>query len=473
MPTTRWQTSFREKPLHSALPLRILQLRRYVPQLLTYISIPAHRDAEVQKPADSSHQWPVMVLSHGLGGSRNTYSHFCGSIASHGMVVFAPEHRDGSGPVTYIGATDSTPASQLEYRRISHSPSDEVYQGRDEQLSVRLWELGLLHQVLLKMNGGESVKNLKNNGSPAEQQAKERTGLAMFRGILDVHRPGAISFAGHSFGAVTTVQFVKSIFYSPQISTRILSYRPSAALVEQITPRTSMTLLDLWALPLESPATSRLNSKPLPCFDGAGGPGGASVISILSAAFLAWQGNYAGVKRILHDPASSTSTRPSAQLFYPLNSAHLSQSDFAILFPHITKYLAKAQDPERTLRLNVRAVLETLRRSGVAVADTSAADLEGDAAADAQPVDAGKGDAGILSTDKDAVRGWVALSVDEHHSRSVARQAEGDAQKQRPRPMRTLSSAAEAATGASKVHGQQVHSPMDEAFGDSELQAAA
>jgi len=450
-----------------------------------------------------------MVFSHGLGGSRNTYSHFCGSIASHGMVVFAPEHRDGSGPVSYIGATDSTPASQLEYRRISHSPSDQVYQGRDEQLSVRLWELGLLHQALLKMDRGDSIKNLKqNDSSPTtttaeEQHAKEqRVGLAMFRGLLDVHRPGAISFAGHSFGACTTVQFVKSVFYSPRIgATRILSYRPSRALLEQITPRTSMTLLDLWAMPFESPATSRLASRPLPCFhddDAAAtvAPGGAAVISILSAAFLAWQGNYAGVKRILRDPASSAAAarRPSAQLFYPLNSAHLSQSDFAILFPHITKYLAKAQDPERTLRLNVRAVLETLRRAGVAVADTSAADLEAgdEAEADRGATDGAAaggarrtGDWRILSTQGDAVRGWVALGVDDEHGRRAAQRAEEvDAaqqqqqqqQRQRPRPMRTLSSAAEAATSGvvgKQRNAQPDHRPMDEAFGDSELQAAA
>lgn len=37
-----------------------------------------------------------MVFSHGLGGSRNSYCHLLGSLASHGVVVVAAEHRDGS-----------------------------------------------------------------------------------------------------------------------------------------------------------------------------------------------------------------------------------------------------------------------------------------------------------------------------------------------------------------------------------------
>lgn len=54
-------------------------------------------------------QFPVMVFSHGLGGMRTTYSYICADIASHGWVVAAIEHRDGSaslaltesGPVIY------------------------------------------------------------------------------------------------------------------------------------------------------------------------------------------------------------------------------------------------------------------------------------------------------------------------------------------------------------------------------------
>lgn len=47
-----------------------------------------------------------MIFSHGLGGSRQTYSHFCGEMASRGYVVCAIEHRDGTSPTTSIVSID-------------------------------------------------------------------------------------------------------------------------------------------------------------------------------------------------------------------------------------------------------------------------------------------------------------------------------------------------------------------------------
>ena len=100
-----------------------------------------------------------------------------------------------------------------------------------------------------------------------------------------------------------------------------------------------------------------------------------------------------------------------AHIFYPKDSAHLSQSDFGVLFPNITKYIAKAAEPERTLRLNARAILEVMRRQGIQVADTTNADLEltGDEGQDEKA----RGDWKILSTQEGSVRAWVSISADE------------------------------------------------------------
>jgi platelet-activating factor acetylhydrolase len=66
-------------------------------------------------------------------------------------------------------------------------------------------------------------------------------------------------------------------------------------------------------------------------------------------------------------------TRPN--FFYVTSSAHLNQSDFGVLFPWLTKRVFKSDQPERVLRLNVRAVLQFLRGNGVAVEGTRRAGL--------------------------------------------------------------------------------------------------
>lgn len=62
-----------------------------------------------QSQVPGADRFPIMVFSHGLGGMRTTYSYICADIASHGWVVAAVEHRDGSasmaltnnGPLLY------------------------------------------------------------------------------------------------------------------------------------------------------------------------------------------------------------------------------------------------------------------------------------------------------------------------------------------------------------------------------------
>jgi platelet-activating factor acetylhydrolase len=54
--------------------------------------------------------------------------------------------------------------------------------------------------------------------------------------------------------------------------------------------------------------------------------------------------------------------------FVVQKSQHFNQSDFGLLFPWIAKRVTKAEEPERILELNVRAMVQTLRESGIEVA---------------------------------------------------------------------------------------------------------
>jgi hypothetical protein len=49
-----------------------------------------------QRRPSGSRGFPVLVSSHGLGGTRGISSSLLADIASHGTVVVALEHRDGS-----------------------------------------------------------------------------------------------------------------------------------------------------------------------------------------------------------------------------------------------------------------------------------------------------------------------------------------------------------------------------------------
>jgi platelet-activating factor acetylhydrolase len=331
--------------------------------------------------------------------------------------VVAADHRDGSSPLAiHHTPEEKQKTKRVDYRSIAHKASTEVYEARDEQLKIRLWELGMAHDALLKIDEGRKLKNV------AQDQPKGRNMLSMFSNILNIHEPGSMSYAGHSFGACTMVQFVKSVYHRP--STPAAGYNPlytpseDSSLVQQITPQNSVTLLDLWTLPIQSPATNWLRSKPMPCYDSPSG--GKNLLAIASEGFYNWSSNFRETKSILAPPSSSQSkynNQPGPHIFYPIASAHLSQSDFGVLFPWVTTKVFGAKEPERVLRLNTRAVLQMLRDNGVRVANTSAEDLELD-------VEAGpaKGwnlvnDTTILSRTKDSVRGWVNISVDGEEDR--------------------------------------------------------
>ncbi|CAL3973382.1 unnamed protein product [Diplocarpon coronariae] len=394
----------------------------YLPRLLYYISIPVRKNAPLLQPNTANKRWPVMLFSHGLGGSRNAYSYLVGSIASHGMIVIAPEHRDGSTPISYIRDVpynDSIsgkfsarkPRRAIEYTKLSHTPSPDVEAGRNAQLKVRLWELGAIHDSLLKLDRGTALTNLNTSSIP----------LTPFTSQMDVHIPGKITFAGHSFGAATVAQFVKSTFYASRNSSAPETYTPlftpssRSPITSQITPQTPLILLDVWCLPLRADSTRWLWNLPFPCYAPTG-PGGAALLAIESQAFFKWRAHLSVTKRLLSpDPSSdvhqntlpSTSTSiPQPNFFYADTSAHLSQSDFGVLFPWLTKRIFGSEEPERVVKLNVRAILQVLRNQGVEVSKTSARDMELEAGTEIGTEE----DSTILA--KEGVRGWNWIGTD-------------------------------------------------------------
>ena len=301
----------------------------------------------------------------------------------------------------------------MEYQSIPHRPGKDIEDGRNAQFRTRLWELGMLHEALLKLDDGQDLTNLSSETDHSNPISKD-PGLAMFASSLDVHRPGRISWSGHSFGAATMVQLLKSVFYREKSSSTPTSYvplyTPSKSIAYQITSASRISLLDLWAMPFDTTATHWLFQKPLPGYSDPA-IGGSNTLLITSEGFYKWRGNLIQSKRIVSpDPSSESPSLPPGvkgpYMYYPETSAHLSQSDFGVLYPWITKKALGCQEPERTIVLNVRAILEMMRRGGIEVAETSAADMEVERGTARR-----KGDPDILATDG-RVRGWVALALE-------------------------------------------------------------
>ncbi|PFH63396.1 hypothetical protein XA68_12360 [Ophiocordyceps unilateralis] len=356
----------------------------FLPRHLYCTSIPAHSNARLRQPDAPSSRWPTVIFSHGLGGSRHMYSYIAGSLASHGVVVFCPEHRDGSAVVSYIrhSAGDST-RKAVPYVKMSHTPGTEVYQAREAQLRIRLWELGLVHDAVLALDGGKRLDSL----DPSTPDLKQ------FAGRLDVQEPGRIVFAGHSFGAATTYQFLKCVYYAGHASLTAMEdplFAPArdSGICKQVTEQTVAILLDMWCLPILAPNSGPLLALPLPAYaDVPTAPGGRALLAVESEAFYKWTEHLHAKARLLSpEPSAKVVTarmyeRPSGvrlpepSFFYVDKSAHLSQSDFGILFPWMSRRVFAAEEPERALRLNLRAQLQLFRANGIPVARTSAGDL--------------------------------------------------------------------------------------------------
>lgn len=328
----------------------------------------------------------------------------------------ANPNSDKSAPISYIRATQLSPARSVNYQRYSHEPSQDVYDARDEQLKIRLYELGLVHDAIVKIANGNCPKNLDPNSSYRWRRNVNEV-LDMFEGRLGVLRPGSIIWAGHSFGAATTVQLLKSTCWlcdpekaSMEGYTPLFTPSRESSIGRQITPQSSVILLDMWCLPLRSPSTRWLWEKPLPAY-APGGPGGEAILTVLSEAFFKWRGNLNDTRRALNPPETVSKRMPSPKFFYPPSSAHLSQSDFGVLFPWLIRRVLKIEEPERIVRLNVRAILQALRDNGHVVADTSKTDMDEDEQADKDTPSRStfRQDWRILDK-KGGIRGWVPIS---------------------------------------------------------------
>jgi len=139
-------------------------------------------------PISTEKKWPVIVFSHGMGCNRFAYSRICTDLASHGFVVAATEHRDGSGSLSFT--MEGGVKNWIPHRRITDT--EKEYSVRNQQLHTRVAEVKQTLDLVLKLNDdGECTNVLEEDFDPS-----------MFKNTMNISAP---VLAGHSYGGATTL----------------------------------------------------------------------------------------------------------------------------------------------------------------------------------------------------------------------------------------------------------------------------
>lgn len=330
-------------------------------------------DEHESKKNEKLPTFPVVVFSHGLGGSRTMCSTVCGDMASYGFVVMAMEHRDGSGARTYVNVppgrespglsswskaesglkTKTTNGSErgqgekskrarsylVDYIFPKDNPMDTSPQSekgidhelRGAQIEMRLAEVEEAFKVLVVINAGDpedKIKRLNLRKKPNwGSSSKDLDGIdwADWQGRLSLENVTAM---GHSFGGATTVQILRLDDRFPWVGQGVLLDPWGPATPEVAPPRSEQTI-----------------TKPL--------------ISIGSEAFMHWEENYNKVATIC---AEAKQSRALCWMLTVRGSTHLSQTDFAVLYPRFMSVFFKTLiNPLRGIYLTVAPSLEFLK----------------------------------------------------------------------------------------------------------------
>ncbi|KAH6915134.1 platelet-activating factor acetylhydrolase, isoform II-domain-containing protein [Coprinopsis sp. MPI-PUGE-AT-0042] len=305
------------------------------------VKIPAYRNAPLLHPSRSdwsTEQWPLVIFSHGLGGSRTAYSQFCSRVAATGRVVIALEHRDGTGTIAIPGTWSSKSEQEhMYYLREEdiywedehHKDASSPYPLRVEQLAFRQ------HEVYTAFN---AFRDFIRNEPDSQLRVVDSSNLDRESWGLDAqYTQPLVGFdqdvvlAGHSFGGCTVLSILSST--PPPEYLRI--------------PVGRAIILDPWLEPLPIPAPvspgsstrsaaesvhSNLEDNGIRSSDHPAHP---PMLVINSETFTLWKDHFARLQGIIKDW-----TPGGGRIVTLVDSKHISFSDFPVL-PLLGRRIAK------------------------------------------------------------------------------------------------------------------------------------
>jgi dienelactone hydrolase len=168
-------------------------------------------------------KYPIVLFSHGLGGCMEMYTQLCQQIASHGYIVIAMEHEDGSGAhaETSLGET-------ILYKR----PDDTPY-SRQKVVDFRL--PFLQHRVSEVSKLLHTIAHCPDETSPQVQAILK---------VADLDK--GIALLGHSFGGAAMILTAQE-YQKQQSATSTGTEQGQTSPINF----NSLNLLDPWAFSLD------------------------------------------------------------------------------------------------------------------------------------------------------------------------------------------------------------------------------
>ncbi|KUJ08904.1 uncharacterized protein LY89DRAFT_701741 [Mollisia scopiformis] len=298
--------------------------------------------------------FPLLIFSHGLGGTRTTYSSVCGEFASYGFVVVALEHRDGSGPRTFVNLPENgvnTVEDKVDLdnkdRKRGYSRMDYVFpkdnardtmpgnkQGVDgelraAQIQLRLAEIEEAYHVMTLIHDGEgervAASSLRNKADVGGS-SRGLQGIDWQSWSNRFHLK-QVTVLGHSFGAATVVEVLRQKDRFKNVGQGII--------------------YDIWGAAIQPPE------------DDPGHRIHTPILGINSEAFMYWPDNFEAVMALCKEAKEQDQL---AWLMTIRGTIHVSQSDFSLLYPRVASLLLKMTvNPRRAIDLNINASLEFLQ----------------------------------------------------------------------------------------------------------------
>lgn len=266
-------------------------------------------------------KFPVVLFSHGLGGCMEMYTLLCQEIASHGYIVIAVEHGDGSGAYA-----ENNKGEPIYYKRPDDSPysRSKVVNFRRDFLEHRVEEL----ETVLSAIGSYSEPPSAQAGSSTNLDVHESTGSVLSKALRAVDTTKGLHLLGHSFGGATMVKFQQD-----SKSGRTFD---------------SLSVLDCWAFSLSQDSLGK-------------GVHGVPFLSILSESWVT-NPETEQVKELLMSSSDAAS-------FYIPNSLHISFSDAASWLPSLIakrmRFRAPGEERFATIRSSSTACIHHMQNKKV------------------------------------------------------------------------------------------------------------